>query len=162
MSYNMNNINNLLEAYWKGNTSLSQEAELRAYFQSGDVDVSHETYAPLFQHFSNMRDMSTDLEVETVLQDIAKPKASIFSIFTRSSYRMGIAAAMTAVFSVTALLNLQNTSSTHNIVLDEAAETEEALRVTREALAFLSVKIDNSSREVKSGVSKLSSVGIIR
>jgi len=161
MSYNINNINKLLEKYWEGDSTLSQEAELRAYFQSGNVEESHEAYAPLFQHFTDMRDMSTNLDVETVLKDIAKPKMSIFSIWRNRTYRMGIAAAMTAVLSVTALLNVQ-TTSTQNIVLDEAAETEEALRVTKEALAFLSTKIDNSSREIKSGVSKLSSASIIR
>jgi len=160
MKYSIENIDNLLDLYWEGETSLAQEAELRQYFNGKNVAPEHAAYTSMFVHFSEQRILTTDLDVETVLANIAKPKKSIFQMFSIKRYSMGIAAALTFMLSVTTLMNVQTSSNV--VVLDEVAETEEAIRITREALALLSTKLDQSTKEVNNGISKMKSASIIR
>lgn len=161
MKHNIENINRLLDLYWEGETSIAQEAELRAYFNGDDVATDHAAYTSMFVHFSKQRALTTDLDVEQVLASIAEPKTSIFRLFSVKRYSMGIAAALTLMLSVTTVMNLQTTKS-NVVVLDEAHETEEALRVTKEALALLSSKLDQSTKKVNDGISKMKSASIIR
>jgi len=65
------NINQLIEKYWNAETSLQEEAELRAYFSGNDVAPEHEQYKDLFSFFSISRLQSTDLDVEDVLSSLA-------------------------------------------------------------------------------------------
>lgn len=41
----------LLEKYWNGDTSLEEEAQLRAFFAQGDVPASLQSAASLFRYF---------------------------------------------------------------------------------------------------------------
>lgn len=45
----MNHIDELLDRYWAGESSLEEERALKAYFQSGNVAPKHQVFAPLFQ-----------------------------------------------------------------------------------------------------------------
>ncbi len=44
-------IENMLERYFAGETSLQEEAQLRSYFQQAEIDPQLETYRPLFNFF---------------------------------------------------------------------------------------------------------------
>lgn len=50
-----NNINNILEKYFNGETSLQEEEVLRKYFSGKDVADEHQIYAPMFAFFSQER-----------------------------------------------------------------------------------------------------------
>ena len=65
------NINQLLEKYWKAETSLQEEAELRAYFSGDDIAAEHLQFKDLFSFFSFGRMQSTDLDVEDVLTSLS-------------------------------------------------------------------------------------------
>lgn len=156
-------IEALLEKYWEGTSSLAEEAELRAYFAKGDVTEEHRAYAPLFGYFADARSMQTELEVENVLSDIAKPK-SIFKLFSLTPFTMGIAAVMVAVLSVITVMNVNTMPQKldNTIVLDQEADAEEALRITKQALALLSKNINTSSENVQQGVQKVKAAKIMK
>ncbi len=65
-----NNINNILEKYWKTETNLQEEAELTSYFASEDVADNHKEFAGLFNYISHQRTLSTDLDVSGILNSI--------------------------------------------------------------------------------------------
>jgi hypothetical protein len=46
-----NHIQQLLEKYWEGETSVEEERQLKSYFNFGEIDPQHQKYAPMFQAF---------------------------------------------------------------------------------------------------------------
>lgn len=62
----MKDIDNILEKYFEGETSLEEERLLKSYFQSKDIASEHLIYAPIFQHLSNE---------QTEIAEQPKPKA---------------------------------------------------------------------------------------
>ena len=60
MSYSANQSSNaitdmdiLLEKYWEGETTINEEAVLKAYFKSEQIADQHQEFAPLFAFFDN-------------------------------------------------------------------------------------------------------------
>jgi hypothetical protein len=47
----MERINKLLDNYFKGETTLAEEAELKQYFATGTIAPEHKAYSALFQAF---------------------------------------------------------------------------------------------------------------
>lgn len=52
------NAQELLDRYFEGETSLAEEQQLRAYFQSGDIDPAHNAFAPLFAYWAEAREVT--------------------------------------------------------------------------------------------------------
>ena len=48
----MKKIDNILEKYFEGETTLDEEKLLRSYFQSGKVTDEHLAYAPIFRYMA--------------------------------------------------------------------------------------------------------------
>jgi hypothetical protein len=76
----MERINKLLENYFKGETTLAEEAELKQYFATGTIAPEHKPYSALFQAFGQEVQQQYTAPVTMVL-----PKQS-------SGKRMGVRA----------------------------------------------------------------------
>lgn len=56
----MKDIDNILEKYFEGETSLDEERLLKSYFQGQNIAPEHLIYAPIFQHLSNEQSEATE------------------------------------------------------------------------------------------------------
>jgi hypothetical protein len=51
----MNKVDELIEKYFEGDTSLQEEKLIRKYFENGDIRPKHQAYAPMFGFFTQER-----------------------------------------------------------------------------------------------------------
>lgn len=112
-------INNLIEKYMEGSTSLIEEKELKAYFSSGEIAPELLEYAPLFGFFAAER--------TTVYQ----PKAELGSRNNRFTW-FGIAAGIAIIIGI--FLFEPTTQNDLGTIKDP----ELALQKTKEVLNFIS------------------------
>lgn len=54
----LDRIENLLEKYFEGETSIAEEKELKVYFSSGDVAQHLEQYKAMFGYFSDAKEQN--------------------------------------------------------------------------------------------------------
>jgi hypothetical protein len=84
----MERINELLERYFKGETTLAEENELKQYFANGNIAPEHKPYSALFQAFSN------ELEERLIIspQKIIPKHQTIKRLWIKTFAYSGIAA----------------------------------------------------------------------
>jgi len=58
----MEKINELLEKYFRAETSVAEENELKIYFSGSDIANEHEVYIPLFKTFITEKHQKSDIE----------------------------------------------------------------------------------------------------
>ena len=156
---NTNNINSLLEKYWNVETSIEEENILKAYFSSDRVADEHLQYKPLFQVYSNL----AQVKLEGIEVAIQKPKEKVFSLnWWKEAKVMGIAASLLILISVGVINIIPSTETQYAGKYTEISEEEEALEVTMEALAYLGIKFEESSRTIKTNVNKMEITSIIK
>ena len=86
----MEMMNKLLEKYFRGETSLAEEAELKRYFASQEVKKEHEIYRALFVVFDHEKRETAKVPLKKVLAKQNKMKQLWIRTFSYS----GIAAAL--------------------------------------------------------------------
>lgn len=171
------NINQLLEKYWAGDSSLKDEKEIRAYFAGDHIAEEHKSIAPLFGLFSLKQDDSYNKDLSTVLNSTltggakrdteVRPKRSS-KVFQLRKFVMAIAAVfatvMTAVIVMNHDANLIDDNpimASNKIILDGSDDSDEALRVTKKALVFLSGKLKKNGKKVNSGIQNLDKINVV-
>lgn len=176
-----NNIDQILEKYWQGESSLQEEQILKEYFASGDIDTKHAKMAPMFGYFKAQQEVSYDHNLSEVLRDRLSKEGSSSSdssimpalesakVFTLKRVMLSVAAIFALVMTAIVLFQSDEISiaddapiyASHVIVLDGQEDSEEALKITREALAFLSGKLSKSSVQVNEGIQNLDKMNVI-
>ena len=140
-----NTVDDLLAEYWSGESSIADEEDLRLYFRSGAVAPRHQEYKAYFNYLSKEQSKSgVNLDVKTILatEKTEKKEAVIRPIGSRlRSIAAAIAILAVAGIGYMSLGNFNNSNTKYAgkvTVLDDATEQEEALEITKEALALLS------------------------
>ena len=119
----LNNIENLIEKYNNAETSLAEEAQLRAYFTSGEVAPHLEHYTPMFLYFSQS-------QKEQYTKDVPlKPKRTVI-------YQW-ISVAAVAVLMLGIFIPQMGNSGPKTLA-DYSVEEQELYLETKKALAMLS------------------------
>ena len=124
-------IEQLLAAYFEGNTTLQEEKELRAYFCQKNVAPNLQQYQPLFAGFAVASDECTEREF-TVPEDTG----------TNHKWWLGIAAMLVVAIGIGSFF-VQNPG-----LSQEEQEALAAFQKTREAMQMLSKNFNEGAEEL--------------
>jgi len=158
-------MNELLNKYWEGETSLEEEATLIAYFNEGEVAEEHKAYAPAFQLFGNYRKTEMPAGFEERLQSkltavpASAPSEKVVATRGRViNIRRAMSIAASFVLLVTATYFLMPTlmgNQKSDLYTDTFESPEEAAAEIRMALGMLSAKVNESTAMIEDGFKKL-------
>ncbi|PXY44234.1 hypothetical protein [Flavobacterium hydrophilum] len=128
----LNKIENILEKYFQGETSIAEENELKEYFSSPNVAQHLKQYQPIFGYFSQVKEqkMTQEIPLQTKKRKVAW---------------LSIAASIVILLGIGAFYYVSD-NSTDNVVAKSELGTydnpEEALAATQKALALLSNNVN--------------------
>jgi len=129
MEFDRNYIRKLLNLYEEGESSLEQDADLKAYFSSGNYDEAFEEYALLFQFFE--KESTTKYTTDGKLPE----KSSKFSW-------MNIAASVCIIIGALWFYNYQSQQQ-------ELKEARLAFEKTQHALNLISFNMNKGLEKLE-------------
>ncbi len=137
----------LVEKYLDAETTLDEEAQLKEYLNSNQVADQHRDLIPMFQAFNIELDSSFtgDLTELDRLQTQWSQKPKVRYMFPKV---IGVAASL-ALLMMVAFNFLQEDTSSYKGKYTELQDPEEALALTKDALAFLGKKYDKGTASMK-------------
>lgn len=149
----MNNIDLIIDKYLQGNTTIEEEQSIATYLQGDTVADQHQDLIPLFSFFALEKEQITHIDLKESLDKVSQSSpAGEAKVFTLMRAVRSLAAVMLvaagAYFAFQYIEGDMNTQE-DKFASIEVEDTDEALEVTLEALAFLSNKLDKNSREVR-------------
>ncbi|MBO9586178.1 MAG: hypothetical protein J7574_18590 [Flavobacterium sp.] len=125
----LNKIEEILEKYFQGETSIAEENQLKEYFSSPNVAQHLEQYKPMFGYFSQAKEQKSTYEIP--LQS-KKRNVAWLSIAASAVLLLGIGTYFfVSEQNDTAAVASQTELGTYD-------DPEEALKATQKALALLS------------------------
>ena len=136
-------IDNILDKYWNGESTLQEEAQLRAYFNSDEVAEEHRELSPLFQYFEAEATKTYDFE-----PDLSFTKSSGSKIRFLIPKIIAIAASLVLLFTVSKQWVSSAEDTVYKNKYTELQDPQEALDITLDALGFVSHKIDKGTQEL--------------
>jgi hypothetical protein len=154
----------LIEKYFEGDTSLEEEAQLRAYFNGEAVDEELRAYQPLFQHFASERELalSDDFD-EKLFQKMEPVEAKVVQLRTWPKQLLRIAAVGAVLVVTMFYLWKPSQPQTHQAAVDwskyEITDERQAYEETVKALKLVSSKLNKGSKKATQEVEKMEKVG---
>ena len=122
-------IEDLLEKYFQGETSIAEENELRTYFSSSNVAQHLEQYKPIFGYFSlaAAHQFTPEIPLQSKKRNVAwiSIAASVVAVLGIGTY---------AYYSADVVIKSQDLGTYDN--------PEEAFRATQKALSLLSDNVN--------------------
>jgi hypothetical protein len=165
----MLNIDKLLERYWEAETTLEEEAALKAYFESGEVADQHKEFASLFGHFNFLVTQVSAMPLPELVESVdTEAKVRTLNL-TKWIGRVAAIFAIVAASTVVIQNNLGEPQPptyagkyTHIQDTSDPQATEEAMAITKEALAFLSKNLNKSSNTIKANMKSMQKADIFK
>ncbi|WP_020539624.1 hypothetical protein [Lewinella cohaerens] len=140
-----NTAKTLLNRYFEGNTSLTEEEALRSYFKQEVLPEDMEPYRSLFQFFAIAGEQKVSEEFSARLDSIQKRKASQLVQFRKPMSRWLAIAAMITLALAVWILTPEGESNKQQATIDwsqfEPKSEEEAIRVTTTAFQKTSASL---------------------
>ena len=140
-------IEELLNRYWNCETSLEEEAQLREYFQTGNVPEEQKEAASLFQYFHASRNQPIpEVTLDASRLQEHTPKGKWVQLV---GYSLRIAAGIVVLVVATWFIRteIQNNTLTENQVEEE--EVRLAFEETKKALKMISANFGKAEQEAK-------------
>lgn len=130
-------IEQLLDAYFEGTSSLEEEKILLAYFKEGKVAPQHKVYEDMFSFFATAKSEKTNVTPEI-------SEANKQSFIIQMKKWVAIAALLVVAIGVTFFIN----NSSNKLSTEEQREAEIAFEKTKEALDFISFQFNESAQNL--------------
>ena len=149
----LTNIEQLLEKYWNGDTSVEEEQQLQRFFSEDEVPDHLEGVASLFQSFNadrQFKQLDDDFD-EALFRKIEKPKKQ-FSWQSWLSIAATILLLVVSAFWVQDILPDQvetPVSDSQTIEKDTYEDPQLAYEQTREALLLISSMMNKGTQQVE-------------
>ena len=129
----LNKIEDIIEKYFQGETSIAEENQLKEYFSSPNVAQHLEQYKPMFGYFSQAKEQKSTYEIP--LQS-KKRNVAWLSIAASAVVLLGIG----TYFFISE--QKETTAVASQTELGTYDNPEEALKATQKALALLSNNVN--------------------
>lgn len=129
----LNKIEEILEKYFQGETSIAEENQLKEYFSSSNVAQHLEQYKPMFGYFSQAKEQKSTYEIPLQTK---KRNVAWLSIVASAVVLLGIG----TYFFVSE--KNDTTAVASQTELGTYDDPEEALKATQKALALLSNNVN--------------------
>lgn len=128
----LNRIEDILEKYFQGETTISEENQLKEYFSSPNVAQHLEQYKPMFGYFSQVKQQRStqNIPLKTKKRNVAW---------------LSIAASVVVLLSIGTYFYVSEKNTTPVVAQSELGtydDPEEALAATQKALALLSNNVN--------------------
>jgi hypothetical protein len=140
-------IEELLNRYWNCETSLEEEAQLREYFQKGNVPEEQKEAAALFQYFHASRNEPVpEVTLDASRLQGQTPKGKRVQLV---GYSLRIAAGIVALVVATWFIRseIQKNDQANNHAQEE--EVRLAFEETKKALKMISANFGKAEQEAK-------------
>lgn len=128
----LDKIENILEKYFQGETSIAEEKELKEYFSSSNVAQHLEQYKPMFGYFSQVKEQKSTQEIPLQTK---KRNVAWLSIAASAVLLLGIGTFFYVSQKPADPVVAQSELGTYD-------NPEEALAATQKALALLSNNVN--------------------
>lgn len=128
----LDKIENILEKYFQGETTIAEENQLKEYFSSPNVAQHLEQYKPMFGYFSQVKQQKTTQEIPLQTK---KRNVAWLSIAASAVVLLGIGTFYYVSEETATPVVAQSELGTYN-------DPEEALAATQKALALLSNNVN--------------------
>ncbi|TCN56602.1 hypothetical protein D0809_15820 [Flavobacterium circumlabens] len=128
----LNKIENILEKYFQGETTVAEENELKEYFSSPDVAQHLEQYKPMFGYFSQVKEQKSTQEIPLQTK---KRNVAWLSIAASFVVLLGIGTYFFVIEKNAAPVVAQSELGTYD-------NPEEAMAATQKALSLLSSNVN--------------------
>ncbi|MEQ9412501.1 MAG: hypothetical protein RIF39_01650 [Cyclobacteriaceae bacterium] len=140
-------IEQLLEKYWKCETSLEEEKELKTYFNENEVSEDLKETGMLFKYFEAQKNLGiskvdVDNKVKAISTPVDKGKV-IRMIFTTAK----IAAGVLVLVAATYMVRQEIRKSYPEEVVDTYSDPQLAFEETKKALMMISKTFGKAKQE---------------
>lgn len=161
VAINRQQIEALLQRYFEAETDVQEERQLKAYFQSGDIDPAFEVYRDLFTLTNTNQTIEISDDFEKRLMSKIQ-QAPVIRIGVRKV--MAIAASLALVVAAGWwAINQQNTTDSAQLVMEDTYDDpEEAYRQVTAALALMSSTMDKGQQMTIQSVAPAQQLGVIQ
>ena len=149
------NINKIIDKYWLGETTLEEEAILRAYFNSDAIEAKNLPFKTYFDFLKSEQSIQLNKEIN-IPEESAEPTAKIIKLRPMRRW-IGVAASIFVLIGFFWILNLQDNKGTQ---MDTYENPELALEQAKEALFFLSNKMDKGAKSTTEQIKQLEKLSI--
>ncbi len=151
MDFNTQHIQQLLDKYWEGETTLQEETVLKQYFNTQqDIPATLQPFQSLFQYYKEAakETLATNISVEEITSSSRKTTATIRSIgYQRKKWYTAISAAAAIALLLISVWWMQPMENQEQALTKaEKIEAKKAYEKTKAALMLVSSKLNHGAK----------------